>query len=432
MGLGKKLGQLNSNSNAQTQNSQQPLSVGGYNSNNVPSLPIAVPLSDSEKNDIRALEVEAVNEYSQHHINISNLNNIIKPNIPKGIEYPYEEISSLIVEKMWRIVCLKNLYSFFTQEELQQLVNRACKHDYKILQSQWNIPTLDMATDLAVLGLYDIVIFADDSSSMSTREAKEDNMTRFDIMKNVIETIGFWSTLMDPDGIVVRFFNSHVEADGIATTQDISKLFFSVRPNGSTPMGQNLKSKIFDKVIYPITQLNKLARPVLIITITDGIPDSQQDVVNTICDIKNYFTKTKYGSNGSAFSFAQIGSDVGATEYLNTLDTHPHVGNIIDCTSEFSIEQQQCGQGFTETAWIIKLMIGAIDPSYDLVDENPPPSYNSSAPSPYYSSSSAAPPPYYSSSAAPPPYYSSSSATPIAQAQVINNQKSNNIFSFMK
>lgn len=369
MGLGKKLGQYNANSNTQIQYASQPLASGGYNTNNIQTLPVAQPLDNNDKSYLKNLEAEAYQDYSTVSNTNVNTFGLVKPYVPKGSEYPCEEISSLIVEKMWRIVCLKNLYAFYSQDSLQELVCRACKHDYRILQSQWCLPTLDMTTDLAVLGLYDIVIFADDSGSMSTREPKEDNMTRFEIMKIVIETIGFWSTLMDPDGIVVRFFNSKVEGNGIGSLSDVSKIFNQVRPSGSTPMGKNLKSKIFDNIIYPLAQTNELARPVLILTITDGVPDSQSDVINSIIEIKNFCSKTKYGSNAIAFSFSQIGSDSGATEYLNQLDTHNQVGNIIDCTSEFSIEQKQCGQGFTEAVWIIKLMIGAIDPSYDQSDE---------------------------------------------------------------
>lgn len=381
MGLSKKLGQLNTNANTQSQYASQPLAQGGYNSNNIQNLPVAQPLNDNEKAHLKKLESEAYTDYSTNYVP-TNLNGLAKPFVPSGPEYPCGEISSLVVEKMWRIVCLKGLYSFYTQGELQNLVNRACKHDYRILQTQWGLPTLDMTTDLAVLGLYDIIIFADDSGSMSITEPNEDNMSRFDIMKNVIGTIGFWSTLMDSDGIVVRFFNSSIEANGIGNIQDVSKLFNQTRPNGGTPMGRNLKSKLFEKIIYPVAQANELARPVLIITITDGIPDSKSDVVNTIKEIKNYFSKTKYGPNGVAFSFAQIGSDAGATSYLDELDTDPQVGNIIDCTSEFSIEQRQCGQGFTEAVWVIKLMIGPIDPTYDQADEQK----NSSAPPSYFAS----------------------------------------------
>ena len=376
MGLGKKLGQYNTNAGVQIQNAQQPLSTGGYNSNNIANLPVAQPLNDNDKLYIKSLESDAYNDYSRViHNSYSNqnlpqnTNGLLKPAIPVGTEYPCGEVSSLIIEKMWRIVCLKGLYQFYTQDDLQILVNRACKHDYRILQSQWGLPTLDMTTDLAILGLYDIVIFADDSGSMATTEPTEDNMKRFDIMKNVIETIGFWSTLMDPDGIVVRFFNSSIEGNGIGNSADVSKLFNKVKPSGSTPMGKNLKSRIFNKIIQPVINAHELSRPVLIITVTDGVPDSQSDVINSICEIKNFCSQTIYGSNTVAFSFAQIGTDSGATEYLNQLDTHQQVGNIIDCTSEFSIEQKQCGQGFNESVWIIKLMIGAIDPAYDQADE---------------------------------------------------------------
>lgn len=31
---------------------------------------------------------------------------------------------------------------------------RACKHDYLILQKQWDIATMDMTLDLAVLGIF--------------------------------------------------------------------------------------------------------------------------------------------------------------------------------------------------------------------------------------------------------------------------------------
>jgi hypothetical protein len=277
MGLGKKLGQYNTNAAIQTQYAQQPLSTGGYNSNNIANLPVAQQLNDNDKSYLKTLEVDAYKDYTQVLQNPSinnglpsNTNGLVKPSVPKGPEYPCEEVSSLIVEKMWRIVCLKGLFAFFTQDDLEILVARACRHDYRILQSQWNLPTLDMVTDLAVLGLYDIIIFADDSGSMGTTEQSEDNMKRFDIMKNVIETIGFWSTLMDPDGIVVRFFNSNVEGNGIGNSSDVSKLFNKVKPGGSTPMGKNLKSKIFNNIIQPVIGIRELSRPVLIITVTDG------------------------------------------------------------------------------------------------------------------------------------------------------------------
>ena len=311
MSLAKKLGQLNRKTEEQIQYAQQPLSTGGYNSNNIVNLPVAKPLNEYDKSCLKSLEEDACRDYSQNSYIGKNLpqnsNGLVKPIVPSGDGFPSAEISTLIVEKMWRIVSLKGLYPFYSKDELQNLVNRACKHDYNSLKSLWEFPSIDMTTDLAVLGLYDIVIFADDSTSMTITEPNEDNMNRFDIMKTVIDTIGFWSTLMDPDGIVVRFFNSDIEGNGIGNKKDVLNLFNKVKPYGSTPIGKNLKEKVFNRIIQPLIMDKKLSRPVLIIIVTDGIPDSKPDVINSICEIKSFCSKSSYGSNAVAFSFAQIG-----------------------------------------------------------------------------------------------------------------------------
>jgi hypothetical protein len=373
MSLARKLG--NFKKEVDTLNPLQPIAIGGFNSNNISSLPNTEPLNNDDRSFLKVLEENAKNDYSnivkKPDENLpKNINNLIVPTIPIGNDYQCKEICSLIIERLWRIICLKGLYQFYTQESLQSIVNKVCKHDYKILQKKFDFPTLDMTIDLAVLALYDIIIFADDSSSMLNREINEDNLKRFDIMKIVVETIGFFSTLMDTDGIVVRFFNSNEEGNGIINSSDVSSLFDKVKPCGNTPMGEKLKSKIFDQIIKPIMNSQEISKPILIITITDGIPNSQTILINTICEIKDFCSKTKYGSNAVAFSFAQIGSDSEATRFLNDLDTHKVVGNIVDCTSEYSIEQKQCGPNFTPSAYTLKLLIGAIDPSYDAMDEN--------------------------------------------------------------
>ena len=298
-----------------------------------------------------------------------NMNNLVKPTIPSGSEYTDREVSAMVVEKMWRIVCLKELFTFYTQEQLQDLVNRACKHDYRILMKNWNLPTLNMTADLAVLGLYDIVIFADDYGSMGYPDKSTDGMTRFQLLKEVIKTIGFWATLMDFDGVVLRFFNSQVEGDGMQTSTDVEKLFTNVVPSGGTPMGEELENKILHKMVAPFLQSGNLNRPVLVITITDGVPSNESRVVQAITKCQNMCKSSKYGENAMAFSFAQIGADTVATAYLSKLDTDPAIGKLIDCTSEYNIEKTECGEGFTEAVWVVKLMIGAVDPEYDKADE---------------------------------------------------------------
>ena len=329
MGLGKKLGQMNATANTQVANANAPIADGGFNVQNIPNLQPS-PITPTDVTQMHQLAQEARADYQQVQTNQFNLQ---KPIVPVGPEYPNQDVSMLVVEKMWRIVCLKKLHAFYSQNSLQNLVNRACRHDYKTLMVQWSLPTLDMAVDLAVLGLYDIVIFGDDSGSMGTEEPTEDNLTRWEILKQVVKTIGFWSSLMDADGVVVRFINSMVEGNGISNSAEIDGIFRTVRPSGGTPLGEQLDAKIIRKIVVPVIQSQEIQRPVLVLNITDGTPSNSNSVKQTILNCRNFCASTKYGENAVAFSFAQIGTDRSATEYLGQLDTDPQVGHLIDCTS---------------------------------------------------------------------------------------------------
>ena len=267
MGLGKKLGQMNTTANTQVAGAYAPIADGGFNSQNIPNLQ-ATPITTYDVTQIHQLAHEARSDYIPLQ---NNQFNLFKPNVPDGVEYPNRDVSMLVVEKMWRIVCLKKLHAFYSQQSLQNLVNRACRHDYKTLMTQWGLPTLDMAVDLAVLGLYDIVIFGDDSGSMGTEEPKEDNLTRWELLKQVVKTIGFWSSLMDADGVVVRFINSMHEGNGISNSAEIDSIFRTVRPSGGTPLGEQLDAKIIRKIVVPVIQSQEIQRPVLLLNITDGL-----------------------------------------------------------------------------------------------------------------------------------------------------------------
>lgn len=367
-GLSKKLGQQNNMTSGQLQMAQQPVTEAGFNTQNIIGLQQAPVLSQTDLQNIRETKMEARNEYIGHENNNFGLK---KPNVPNGLQYPDSEMSSLVVEKIWRIVCLKNLHSFYTQQELQNLTDRACRHDYKILKQQWNLPTFDMTVDLSILGLYNIILLADDSGSMKTREPTEDNITRWELLKIISKTISFWATLMDSDGIEVRFLNSKYEGNCICTQQEVDVLFNQVRePSGGTPIGEVIEFKILNGLVAPfLTRSQKLDKPVLVLTITDGEPTNKQAVINAILKCKEMCSKSHYGENAMAFSFAQVGHDENATNYLAEIDTHPIIGHLIDCTSEFNVEQKECGPNFTEAVWVVKTMIGAIDPAYDQADE---------------------------------------------------------------
>ncbi len=64
----------------------------------------------------------------------------------------------------------------------------------------------------------------------------------------------------------------------------------------------------------------------------------------------------------------QVGKDTDAQAFLGRLDNDKDVGGMIDATSYFELEAEeykQRGIVLTPELWLVKLMVGAIDPTYD-------------------------------------------------------------------
>ncbi|VBB18663.1 hypothetical protein YASMINEVIRUS_1194 [Yasminevirus sp. GU-2018] len=421
MGLGKKLGAQNTQTAKDVSSAHAPISEAGYNPQNL-GIASAPPMTEEERKEVFSTRETAVQDIK----NVNQLEHLKRPNVPASADADRRMINELVVAKMWRIVCLRKLQRFYSQEYLQKLVDRACMHDYRLLMKKFNIATIDMTVDLAVLGLYDIVLFGDDSTSMNTEEANEDNLTRWTLLKEVVKTLSFWASLMDEDGVVVRFINKELSKDqsgGISDFATVDDIFRNTRPSGSTPTARELNNKILNKFVYEYLDSKSLQRPILIITITDGEPDGGRSGENAVRDAivacHKRASSSYYGEHAVAFSFAQIGTSEGASAFLERLDKDPEVGKLIDCTSEFNKEKAECeraypGTKFTESTWLVKLMIGAVDPEYDAADEgpstshggpsysNPPPSYNPQYTGqqgynqqPQYGGQYSAPPPSY-------------------------------------
>ena len=143
-------------------------------------------------------------------------------------------------------------------------------------------------------------------------------------------------------------------------------------------MGRELKRKVVDGIVLRAARSGQMRKPVLVIAVTDGQPAGDEPGPMAVIDTIRYATsevQRAYGTpNGIAFQFAQVGNDVRAREFLGKLDTDPTVGNMVDCTSNFEQEQQEMMQQtppveLTPDLWMIKLLLGAVDPSYDSKDE---------------------------------------------------------------
>ena len=77
----------------------------------------------------------------------------------------------------------------------------------------------------------------------------------------------------------------------------------------------------------------------------------------------------QYGPDAVSYQFAQIGNDLKAQAFLGELDNHPAIGGLIDSTSNYEVEQDEMmrtsGVQLTPEMWLVKLLLGSIDSSYD-------------------------------------------------------------------
>lgn len=255
---------------------------------------------------------------------------------------------------------------------IDQIANKAVSQ-IPALSQRWRIP-MEVANELCQLGLYDIIVFIDDSGSM----AFEENGERIKDLRLILERVASVATIFDEDGISLRFMNANYQInmlENIRTEQQINQIMETVQYKGLTPMGTELRKKVIDGIIVPKIRDRCYAKPHLVIVITDGQPAGEAQT--TVFDTIKFATQEvgrAFQGGGIAFQFAQVGNDLKAREFLGKLDEDPVVGSMVDCTSNYeneSDEMRRKGVDLTPDLWMVKLMLGAIDRSYDSKDETP-------------------------------------------------------------
>ncbi|KAL5120021.1 hypothetical protein ACEQ8H_002119 [Pleosporales sp. CAS-2024a] len=284
----------------------------------------------------------------------------------------------------------KGLHNFYPPNSpiLDQVAQQAASKINQVIQ-RWRVAK-EIANDIVKLALYDIVLYIDDSGSMQF----EEEGSRIKDLRLILERVSFAATLFDQDGIQLRFMNTDLSGirdasgrplqDGCSNEAQIDEIMRGVQFKGLTPMGTSLRKKVIDEILLSKAAQGQLKKPLLVIAITDGQPAGEPQ--NAVFDTIRYAFDTlqqrypQYGRGGVAFEFAQVGNDEMARKFLAKLDEDPHIGPMVDCTSNFENEQEEMARAnppvdLTPDLWIIKLMLGAIDRSYDAQDEktNPAP-----------------------------------------------------------
>ncbi|KAL7009820.1 hypothetical protein EMMF5_000728 [Cystobasidiomycetes sp. EMM_F5] len=209
----------------------------------------------------------------------------------------------------------QKLQAFYPPGSLEPIAQRVAQSGALArLAQEWKMP-MEIASDLALLALFDTILYVDDSGSMAFEQDGE----RIDDLKLILNRVAFATSLFDQDGIQGQY---------------------------------------------------------KVITITDGAPagEDRYTIVKVISNANRELARTRYGPDSISFQFAQVGNDMKAQKFLEELDNHPEIGGLIDCTSNYEAEEaemlRKSGQSLSPDLWIVKMLLGGISSEYDDKDES--------------------------------------------------------------
>jgi len=233
----------------------------------------------------------------------------------------------------------------------------------------------DVVTSMLILALYDIILFIDDSGSMS----REENGKRVEELNKIgrkILGVNMIFRNADPAmtrrGDFIKFINSE-RSPRVHTIADWDQAFANTSYGGWTRIGQKLKAKVLEPEVYQVIKDNphyRKERPLLISIITDGKPEPEdENTLKTVLqECKGHLDFHNLGSRAVVFQISQVGNNPSAQKFLHKLDTDPDLKDIIDCTSNADLESQRVAQGklpLVEAERTIKMLAGAMLVDYD-------------------------------------------------------------------
>ncbi|KAF7302254.1 hypothetical protein MIND_00792400 [Mycena indigotica] len=246
------------------------------------------------------------------------------------------------------------------------------KHSPRWLRKPGTKYSESFEDELEVLRKYDIVLLVDDSGSMVLPGSKK-GRTRWEEAGEALATLAEITQQYDTDGIDIYFLNNRREALNIKSSIEVQQLFSSVKPTGSTPIGERLDQlikprlcELEDAVISrdgtprDRTTREEIKR-VNFIVITDGAASDEPrqtiiDAAIRLQAIRN-LCLVQLG-----IQFVQIGNDPTATRALKELDDDLHraanIRDIVDTTPSAKLKP-------VSAEGLIKILLGGINRRID-------------------------------------------------------------------
>lgn len=169
-----------------------------------------------------------------------------------------------------------------------------------------------MAITSSDLAKYDFVVLCDKSGSMGTKDCAKGSMTRWRFAQEQTEQFARVCEEFDDDGIDVGLFSNRVKMFEGVTSDKVKQIFTENEPGGTTDTAEAIQ-KAFDIYVG-----RGRVKPMIVVCVTDGEPDSQSELKKTIIDI----SKKLKDDNDFGILFVQVGYDSAASRFLNEIDNN--------------------------------------------------------------------------------------------------------------
>jgi hypothetical protein len=240
-----------------------------------------------------------------------------------------------------------------------------CLERFKEIARQFEIRP-NFCQKLRQLEGYEIIILCDDSGSMSSivddnKDPFGKKITRWDELKNTVNIMMSIATTLDKNGVDLYFLNRPA-MHNVSSSQQI-QIAFQNPPNGYTPLTQTLDRILIEK--EAIIREKKL----LLIIATDGQPTNSKGDIDT----QSFVNKLASRSKNVFVSILACTDDEDSIGYLNKIDRDiPGIDVIDDYRSETQEIQKHQGKSFKFSFgdYVVKGMLGPIDPYFDSLDES--------------------------------------------------------------
>lgn len=184
----------------------------------------------------------------------------------------------------------------------------------------------------------DTILVIDHSGSMGEPSTRLSGKNRLEEVQEDAVAIARIAEKYDDDGLTVIAFSSGIKVYDGVTSERVSNVFKEFPPRGSTNLAGALE--------VAVAKVKSSKKEGIILVFTDGEPDSQLAVVKMIKGAATDLGRPKIG-----FALIQVGSDPGATKFLDDLDNHMEgVPDIVATVSAADAE----GLSLQQLAWLAR------------------------------------------------------------------------------